>query len=88
MAKRARKTMKEIRLQEYVTGFYDCLYMFEEAFRDYAHKEYCLRRATGRSTLVKDSTCPKVAVLWEVIEKAQKRIHPIDSEYKELALNR
>jgi hypothetical protein len=83
-----RKTTKEIRLEEYLDGFYTCLHMFEDEFRKHAWKEYRERKATGRSTFVKDSTCPITAALWSVIEKAQKQASPLGRELNELRTNR
>jgi len=39
MSKTSRKSTKEVKLQQYLHGFYGCLAMFEEAFRDAAWKE-------------------------------------------------
>jgi len=89
MSKTRRKSAKEIKLQQYLNGFYDCLSMFEEAFRDAAWKEDSRRRALGLSTLASETAKePRVDALWSVIEKAQKKIHPIDSEYKDLQQER
>lgn len=63
--------------------------MFEEAFRNEAWKEDTRRRRLGLSTLVEDTSKePRIDALWPVIEKAQKKVYPIDTEYKELRLGR
>ena len=83
-----RKTGKEIRIEEYTNGFYDCLGMFEDEFRKHAWKEYHERKSTGQSTLLLDSTCPITAALWSVIENAQKKVSPLGSELNDLRTNR
>jgi hypothetical protein len=84
-----RKTAKEIKLQEYLRGFYGCLELFESAFRDEAWKEDARRRRLGLSTLISETSKePRIDALWSVIEKAQKKISPIDTEYKDLRLAR
>jgi hypothetical protein len=47
-------------------------------------KKHFERRALGLSTLSETAKEPRVDALWSVIEKAQKKVHPIDSEYKDL----
>jgi len=84
-----RKTAKEIKLQQYLNGFYDCLFMFEEAFRGEVWKEDARRRQLGLSTLISETSKePRIDALWPVIEKAQKKIYPTDTEYKDLRLGR
>lgn len=84
-----RKTAKEVKLQEYLHGFYDCLQMFEDAFRQEAWKEDARRRSLGLSTLIEETSKePRIDALWSVIEKAQKKVYPIDTEYKDLRLGR
>lgn len=87
--KTKRKTAKEIKLQEYLKGFYDCLTMFEDAFRDEAWKEDARRRRLGLSTLIEETSKePRIDALWSVIVKAQKKVYQIETEYKDLRLGR
>ena len=73
--KTPRKTMKEIRLEEYVRGFYDCLFMFEDSWRQE------LNRNMPQGT-------PQSDFLWNIIERAQKKISDVDLKYKKIMLPR
>lgn len=77
-----RKSMREIRLEEYTGGFYHCLEMFESAFRKHFWKQYHL---VGPDKAKRD---PKVDALWSVIEKAQKEIGEKNNEYKVIMMTR
>lgn len=83
-----RKSMKEIRLEEFCDGFYQCLCIFEELHRNEFWKEYHKRSQLGLSTLTGECQTPKSKITWEGIEKAQKKIRDKEKEYKDLLLER
>ena len=77
-----RKGMEEIRLEEYTSGFYRCLEMFEKAFREHFWEQY---HKVGPDKANQD---PKVDALWTVIEKAQKEIGEKSNKYKDIMIAR
>ncbi len=80
-----RKTMREIRLEEYLDGFYRCLTIFEDGFREEAWAEYAKRRREGRSVLISETSKePRIDALWTRIEKAQQDegMKNKDNEYR------
>jgi hypothetical protein len=79
-----KKSMKEIRLEEYLGGFYDCLGLIEQRFREEFWASYRARSLAGKSTFAEDCETEVSKALWGVIEPAQKFIHEKDSEYKDL----
>lgn len=84
-----RKTAKEIKLEQYLRGFYDCLAMFEEAFRKEAWEEDHRRRKLGLSTLASETArAPRVDALWPTVYAAQQKIYPVDNELRELQQKR
>lgn len=81
--KRKRKSMRELRLEERLQGFYDCLQIFEDLWRKKAHER--MKRGIPISDAFGGAEC---GVLWEGIEKAQQTANPLDSEYKNLMIPR
>lgn len=80
-----RKTMREVRLEEYLDGYFDCLRIFEEGFREEAWKEYSRRCRLGLSTLAEHTSKePRIDSLWSRVFKAQQDIRPKDDEYRKL----
>lgn len=69
-----RKTVKERVLYARVIGFYDCLRIFEEAWRRHGYQR-------GWDT-------PEGRALWAPIEEAQKAIRPTDDEWRALHFGR
>ncbi len=74
-----RKTMREVRLEERVRGFYECLHIFEDLWRKKGHE-----RLQFGLTMKAAFEGPVIEALWEGIEAAQAKISPIDSEYKDI----
>jgi len=85
-----RKTIKEIRFEEYIGGFYMCLGLFEDAFRKEAWSTYHKRRAAGLSTLIEDTS--KLPLfenfLFDIIQEAQEKLKPKDDEYRKIREDR
>jgi hypothetical protein len=75
--------MREVRLEERLRGFYDCLQVFEDLWRAKANAR--MKRGISIKDAFGGAEC---GLLWEGIEKAQKLSSPIDSEYKALMIPR
>jgi hypothetical protein len=72
-----RKTMKEIRLEERIGGFYDCLYLFEELWRKNLGN-------LGPISTMLQSKITMEALYEDGIHIAQQKIRPDDDEYRNL----
>jgi hypothetical protein len=89
ISKVKRKSQREIRLEEYLAGFYDCLSIFEDGFREEAWAEDSKRRREGRPTLISETSKePRIDALWSRIEKANEKIRAKDNEYRALRESR
>jgi len=78
-----RKTMKEIRLEERSRGFYECLEIFEEIWRNKGQEN--MRRGLPANQAFLTPAC---SGLWEGIEKAQKVGGKIDRDHKTIMFPR
>jgi len=72
-----RKTVKERVLHAEASGFFDCLAVFEDAWREREWK-------TGRAGNPHGPGDPFADMLWELILKAMDRVRPVDDAWRKL----
>lgn len=70
--------MAEIRLYEQVCGFYSCLQLFEDVYRDSFWECYLMGRGNCRRDVCLHNK------IWPMIMRAQRKVKDADDKYREL----